>query len=116
MTKLTNDAVFAYILENFAMPEDYRIKVEAMRASNAKKTANRKPTKSQLAEAEVRNKIKTAILEALSVDTFKSLADLQAEVPTLADYTPQKLAPQITALIKEGKAIRDDKKALYKRI
>lgn len=109
MEKMTNVKALAYVIENTEVPQDVLEKLVAMKASFEKKAENRKPTKTQEANAAIAEKV-VEVLE----DAGKGLtiAEIKAQVEELAEATPQKVSGVIKTL---GNRVRKDydKKVAY---
>ncbi len=111
MEKMTNVKALYFVLNNYEeMPEDVRLKLEGMVATLEKKSANRKPTKVQ----EQNNELKDAILANLTSEP-KTVSEIIAIVPELAGMNTQKVTPLMYQLEGEGKVtkVADKKKSLF---
>jgi len=99
MAKMTKKEMFAQIremvIDNAEMVEFIDHEIELL---NRKSGDSRKPTKTQLENAQ----FKATILEHLTeVDAPKSIKELQAEIPELGELTNQRITHMLSALVKE---------------
>ena len=102
MEKMTNIKALDYIITTYGeeLPEDVAEKVTAIKNSFVKKSENRKPTKTQEQNAE----IKTAILGVLGTEGITA-SEVMAKVTAEGVYTELSL-PKVTALLTQ---LKDDK-------
>lgn len=70
---------------------------------NRKSSTKRKPTEKQVANESFKNLILETLTEK---DTLMSIPELQAAIPTFADFKPQKISALLIALRKEKKVKR----------
>lgn len=69
-----------------------------------RKSASRKPTKTQVENEGFR----ADILEYLTaVDAPKAIKELQQEIPSISELTNQRITHLLTALVKDGKVTRE---------
>ena len=111
MDKMTNKKALFWVKENTPnMPIDVAEKIDTMIASLEKKSANRKPTKVQ----EQNEELKTVIVSALT-EEGKTVSEIISIVPELSGMNTQKVTPLMYQLEGEGKAkkISDKKKSLW---
>ena len=108
--KMTNAKALEYVLDSYDIPADVSAKLESMLASLKKKSANRKPTKTQ----EENVALKDAILEVLSTEP-KTVSEIIAMTPALAGMNTQKVTPLMYQLEGEGKVkkVSDKKKSMF---
>ena len=66
---------------------------------NKKANSSRKPTKTQIENEGFKNEIVEYLTK---VDTFKSIKELQAEIPSLDGLTNQRITHLLTDLVKKG--------------
>lgn len=88
-------------------------KLTALRDATAKRnSADRKPTKTQTAN----EGIKAEILELLADGTARTVTEIMAEVPSLADASNQKAASLVRQLKDSGAIVREEikRKAYFK--
>ena len=88
-------------------------KLTALRDATAKRnSADRKPTKTQTAN----EGIKAEILELLADGTARTVTEIMAEVPSLADASNQKAASLVRQLKDAGAITREEikRKAYFK--
>ena len=112
MEKMTNVKAINYVVENFGaeLPTDVAEKLTAIKASFEKKAANRKPTKVQEANVE----LKEAIVEVLTAEGA-TVSEIMGKADALAGLSNQKVSALLKQLVDEGKAVKvvDKKKALF---
>lgn len=104
MDKMTNVKALRYVVENCELPTEIAEKVGNILATYEKKSAgsaDRKPTKEQIANAEKAEEI-LAFLTAHK-GTRYTIADLMKECPACEGIvSTQKLTPMLTALWDKG--------------
>lgn len=108
--KMTNAKALEYVIANCDVPTDVMDKLNAMLTSLKKKSANRKPTKTQ----KENDSLKDAILEVLTTEP-KTVSEIIAMTPTLAGMNTQKVTPLMYQMEKDGKVVKttDGKKSLF---
>lgn len=108
--KMTNAKALEYVLDSCELPNDVADKIDAMLTSLKKKSANRKPTKTQ----EENNSLKDAILEVLTTEP-KTVSEIIAMTPALEGMTTQKVTPLMYQLESESKVkkVSDKKKSMF---
>ena len=80
-------------------------KLKALKASIDKKnSAERKPTKAQVANAE----LKAEILEAMNPDYSYTITDMIKSFDFLGDFSTSKVSALVRQLIAEGKVKREE--------
>lgn len=114
-TKITNLGAINYVLETFGadIPEEYRTKIESIKASFEKKSENRKPTKVQEANEE----LKTVVIEVLTgEENALTVSEILKKSDKFADVSNQKMSALLKQLVDCGKVVKtvDKKKALFK--
>ena len=85
----------------------------ALRASIEKKnSADKKPTKTQLANADIRNEI----LALLSDGVSRTISEIAEAIPALHDATSQRVSALLTPLMKDETIVREmvKRKAYFK--
>lgn len=89
------------ILSGAPCEGEVRERLEALRASQAKRSASKsgKPTKAQIANAEIGE----AVASAMEAGMAYTIADVKALVPALAEATPQKVGPICRKLVAAGR-------------
>ena len=89
------------ILSGAPCEGEVRERLEALRASQAKRSASKsgKPTKAQIANAEIGE----AVVSAMEQGAVYTIADVSALVPALAGATPQKVGPICRKLVAAGR-------------
>jgi len=116
MEKMTNVKALEYVVASFtdATPTEVREKIEKMLDSYKNKSANRKPTKAQEANIEVKATILKVLTEA---DKPLTITEIQAGDASLAGLTNQKISALLTQLgekgTKEVVKTMDKKKAYF---
>lgn len=73
---------------------------------HAKKNANRKPTKAQVENEE----IKSSIIEGMEKGKAYTITDLIKSIPAIADLTNQRVSALIRQLKDEGLVVRKEEK------
>jgi hypothetical protein len=103
MTKMTYVAALTYALENLTdAPADVREKLEALKAQTEKRnSADRKPTKAQLANEALKDKV----MAVLTTDPV-TVTELMAKDAELAALSNQKVSALVNALVRDGKALK----------
>jgi hypothetical protein len=110
MDKMTNVKALAYVLENTTLPTDVQEKIKALKLSYEKKSASRKPTKTQVAN----DNFKTAVYDFLTTVDRATIADICANVDGLDGASPQKISSLLKPFIDAGQVARiKDKKVTY---
>ena len=114
-TKITNLGAINYVLETFGkdIPDEYRTKIESIKASFEKKSENRKPTKVQEANEE----LKTVVIEVLTgEENALTVSEILKKSDKFADVSNQKMSALLKQLVDCGKVVKtvDKKKALFK--
>lgn len=108
-TKMTNVKAIEFVIANCEVPTEVAEKLEKMKASFEKKSAGeRKPTKTQLENAE----LKTAIIEFMEPNVLYSIGQLTKEVPELvnAGASSQKTSALVKQLKDAGLVVRVEEK------
>lgn len=114
-TKMTNKVAIEYVLTNCEIPDEVRGKLENMKASLEKKSANRKPTATQVANESLKDKI----LEILvSNDTPMTVTEIMKSSADFDGLSNQKITSLVTQLKNSGlvEKIVDGKKSTFKAI
>ena len=110
MDKMTNVKALVYVLDNATLPADVTEKLKALKASLEKKSANRKQTKTQVAN----DAFKAKVYDFLTTVDRATIADVCANVVGLKDATPQKVSSLLKPFVDSGEVIRTkDKKVTY---
>ena len=113
MEKMTNKKALNYVMDNFDLPTDVAEKIANMIDSLDKKSANRKPTKTQAENEE----FKATILEVLTTDGMTASEVIKSH----ADFdgmSNQKMSALLKQLIESGKVTKtkDKKSTLFKLV
>ena len=107
MEKMTNVKALEYVVANCEVPTDVAEKLDNMIASLRKKSASRKPSKTQ-AENEV---LKDTILEVLANGGKMSASEVLKSHEDFDGFSNQKISALLNGLVKDGKIAKDkDKK------
>ena len=102
MEKMTNVKALVYVLENTEVPADVREKIEAMKASFEKKSANRKPTKSQAEN----DGYKATILEILGgAEKPMTVTEIQKVNDELGALSNQKVSAILRLMVENDKTV-----------
>lgn len=84
--------------------------IELMNKRNQSRSENRKPTKTQQANVELKKEIVNAVAEAEGPVTVSDLLTTE----TLKEYSSQKISALLKQLVTEGEVVRtEDKKKAY---
>lgn len=107
MEKMTNVKALEYVVANYEVPTDVAEKLNSMIASLHKKSASRKPSKTQ-AENEV---LKDTILEVLANGGKMTASAVLKSHEDFDGFSNQKISALLNGLVKDGKVTKDkDKK------
>lgn len=110
MEKMTNVIALSYVLENCEVPADVQEKLESMKASYEKRSANRKPSKKQAENASLRE----LVVEALSDGGSFTISELIGTFSEFEGFTSQKMSALLSPLVKAGIVVKTyDKKTAY---
>lgn len=106
MTKMTNAKALDFVLTNCAdLPSDVKEKLEAMKASLAKKaTGERKPTATQTENMGY----KADILAFLADGEKRTITDLIKGVPSLNDLSNQRVSAIVRQLTQSNEVVREE--------
>lgn len=114
MEKITYITALNFAIENLTdAPAEIVDKLTALRDQTAKRnSAERKPTKAQLANEE----LKAVVLEALGLDPM-TVTEIMAQDDRLSALSNQKVSALVNALVDEGKAtkITEKRKSKFAR-
>ena len=114
-TKITNKVAIEYVIENFGseMPDDILEKVKSIKASFERKSANRKPTATQIANESLKARIIDVLTANGSAMTVTEISKASAD---FTDLSNQKITSLVTQLKNEGlvEKIVDGKKSTFK--
>lgn len=113
MEKMTNLKAMNYVIENCELPTEVMEKVTAMRDSLAKKSTNRKPTATQVANEALKSKI----IEVLSANgSAMTVTEISKASEDFAELSNQKITSLVTQLKNSGQVekIVDGKKSTFK--
>lgn len=104
--KMTNAKALAFVLENVeGLPSDVCEKLEAMKASIEKKSANRKPTAVQIANVELME----TILNTMKLNTVYQCKD----ITKLCDISStQRTSALMRKLVEDGKVTKFSEKGV----
>ena len=110
---MTNLKAMNYVIENCELPTEVMEKITAMRDSLVKKSANRKPTATQVAN----EKLKTKIIEILTANgSAMTVTEISKASEDFAELSNQKITSLVTQLKNSGEIekIVDGKKSTFK--
>ena len=103
--KMTNKGALNFVLTNCDVPNEVREKLEKMIVAIEKKaSADRKPTKAQMANAE----LKAEILEIMNDNQLYTVTELMKTVS--AEVSNQKVSALLRQLKEEGLVARTEEK------
>ena len=112
--KVTYTAALSYVLTNCELPAEIAAKLENLLEQTAKRNSaeNRKPTKAQLANEE----LKAVALSALT-STPSTVSEIMTRDARLAVLSNQKVSALVNALVDDGKAIKgtDKRKSVFSK-
>lgn len=107
--KMTYVAALTYALENCEMPEDVREKLTALRAQQEKRNnTEKKPTKTQQANANLREVVLNILRENGSPMTVTEVFNAMSDNPEVA--STQKVSALMRQLLLEGKVVKTTEK------
>lgn len=107
MTKITYVSALDVVLNGEPMTDEVREKLEALKASIAKKnTAERKPTATQTAN----EGFKVAILEGLESGKAYTITDIIKSVDAVSDLSNQRVSAIVRQLVESGSLVREEVK------
>ena len=107
MTKITYVSALDVVLNGEPMTDEVREKLEALKASIAKKnTAERKPTATQKANED----FKVAILEGLESGKAYTITDIIKSVDEVSDLSNQRVSAIVRQLVESGSLVREEVK------
>ena len=107
MTKITYVSALDVVLNGEPMTDEVREKLEALKASIAKKnTAERKPTATQKANED----FKVAILEGLESGKAYTITDIIKSVEAVSDLSNQRVSAIVRQLVESGSLVREEVK------
>lgn len=105
MEKITYVMALDYVLSNFDIPAEYAERITSLRDATEKRSLERKPTKTQRENID----LKKVIVETLS--NFlepKTIVEIQCENPTLSNLSQQKMTALLKQLRIEGRVKREE--------
>jgi hypothetical protein len=92
---MTNVVALTFVLDNCTLPTEVADKIKAMKATYEKKSASRKPTKTQIENESIKDDILTALGK---LGRKASIAEIKAQMDSLKDLTPQKMSSMLGQL------------------
>jgi hypothetical protein len=92
---MTNVVALTFVLDNCTLPTEVADKIKAMKATYEKKSASRKPTKTQIENESIKDDILTALGK---LGRKASIAEIKAHMDSLKDLTPQKMSSMLGQL------------------
>lgn len=114
MDKMTNAKALAWVLENCELPTEVAEKIGNIHASTVNKSANRKPTAKQNADAE----LSAQVLALMSIGTDYQASELVAMLDNDDVKTTQRMVGLLKPLIDGGQVEREKigKKTVFRVI
>lgn len=115
MTKITYVSALDVVLNGEPMTDEVREKLEALKASIAKKnTAERKPTATQTAN----EGFKIAILNGLESGKGYTITDIIKSVDEVSDLSNQRVSAIVRQLVESGSLVREEvkRKAYFSKV
>lgn len=115
MTKITYVSALDVVLNGEPMTDEVREKLEALKASIAKKnTAERKPTATQTAN----EGFKVAILNGLESGKAYTITDIIKSVDEVSDLSNQRVSAIVRQLVESGSLVREEvkRKAYFSKV
>lgn len=107
MTKVTYVSALEVVLNGEPMTDEVREKLEALKASIAKKnTAERKPTATQTAN----EGFKVAILNGLESGKAYTITDIIKSVEAVSELSNQRVSAIVRQLVESGSLVREEVK------
>ena len=104
-TKLTYSSALTYAIENCEMPADVREKLSALRDQQEKRSnADRKPTKNQQANANLREVVMDVLRNAGKPMTVTEVFNTMSENPEVS--STQKVSALMRQLLLEGRVVK----------
>lgn len=94
-------AIRAMVIDNQEMVDFIDNEIELL---NKKSNGSRKPTARQIENETLKADIVTHLTKA---DTMKSIKEMQAEIPSIAELSNQRITHMLSALVKENKLAKD---------
>lgn len=120
---MTNKEMYAMLSEIVIATESVSAEVKAellekmahnVEMLDRKGTSPRKPSATQMENANLRGKIAEYLLECGERKQIKEIAEVLSEVPTESPITPNRVSALMSALVKEGSVARiKEGKATY---
>lgn len=107
MTKITYVSALDVVLNGEPMTDEVREKLEALKASIAKKnTAERKPTATQKAN----DGFKVAIANGLESGKAYTITDIIKSVDEVSDLSNQRVSAIVRQMVESGTLVREEVK------
>lgn len=104
-TKLTYSSALTYAIENCEMPADVREKLSALRDQQEKRSnADRKPTKNQQANANLREVVMDVLRNEGKPMTVTEVFNAMSENPEVS--STQKVSALMRQLLLEGRVVK----------
>lgn len=112
--KITYTAALSYVLTNCELPAEISAKLETLLEQTAKRNSaeNRKPTKAQLANEELK-----AVVAGVLTSTPSTVSEIMTRDARLAALSNQKVSALVNALVEDGKATKgtDKRKSVFSK-
>jgi hypothetical protein len=114
MEKMTNVKALNFVVDNFELPTDVREKIDNMIASLEKKSANRKPSKTQAENEAYKDAIRTALATVgKGVTVTELLTELRALDESLGTLSNQRVSALLRLMGDEIVKTVDKKKSYF---
>ena len=109
--KMTKREMFAQIMESYNLTEEHKAFIEhEIELLEKKKSGERKPTATQIANEGLKAEILAVLEDAENPLTISEIAKAHSEKFGVDAYTTQKLSPIISKLVAEFKVVRTEEK------
>ena len=112
--KVTYTSALSYVLTNCELPAEISAKLETLLEQTAKRNSaeNRKPTKAQLANEELK-----AVVAGVLTSTPSTVSEIMTRDARLAALSNQKVSALVNALVEDGKATKgtDKRKSVFSK-
>lgn len=112
--KMTNAMALAHVLENCELPADVREKIQNIYNSTVKKSANKKPSKTQEANLALAEIIKEVLADKDPM-TVTEIQNTDERLSTANDISNQKVTAVIRGMIERKEVVKivDGKKSKF---
>jgi hypothetical protein len=96
---MTNVVALTFVLDNYELPTEVADKIKAMKTSIEKKSLNRKPSKTQVANDSIKDDILTALGK---LGRKAMIPEIKAQMDSLKELSPQKMSSMLSQLKTAG--------------